>query len=206
VLTVIKVRALVIQIGDLLFAAFPDAKNVFLYRNAETWAQSMNSAFTSAATPMLQDPTFLRFLGTTAPLFLPFMQRHARQPELIERFTLIWLSILDKYLTLHQQGIPFLALRYEDIKTQPKAVLAALFAYLGLPQNSADKAYSVFSKDSQEGTALSRENRERSAAAVLTEDDYAQLRAVLQEHPVANTPDFVAPATLTFGKKAASAF
>ncbi len=40
--TAIKFRAMCISVGDLLCAAFPDAKNLFLYRNAEAWARSMN--------------------------------------------------------------------------------------------------------------------------------------------------------------------
>ncbi len=196
----LKFRANVTHIGGLLHRAFPGAKNLFLYRHAETWAQSMNSAFAGGAPPLLADPIFFLFLASSAPMLPPFMQRQGREPVMVESFTLLWLSVMDTYLKLCEQGIPFLALRYEDIKAQPKRVLSDTFAYCGLPLDEVDAAYAAFSKDSQEGTGLSQANLEQRRVQPLGADHYAQLRAVLEAHPVIQTPGFIAPNTLTFAQ------
>jgi hypothetical protein len=198
--TSIKFRALAIHLADLLYEVFPQAPNLFLYRHAESWTRSMNAAFSGDATPMLQNPLFMLFLMAQAPLTAPYIQRHQRPPELVEVFTLLWLSILDKYLTLHAQGIPFLALRYEELVAQPQAALAALFDHFGLPRASIEAAYGAFSKDSQEGTVLSRDHIEHSTVVPLTAEGFAQLRAVLQEHPVIQSSDFIVPDTVMFQK------
>jgi len=45
----IKFRGTSTEIGDLMFKAFPASKGIFLYRNAETWAESAGRALESAA-------------------------------------------------------------------------------------------------------------------------------------------------------------
>jgi hypothetical protein len=44
---------------------------------------------------------------------------------------------------------------------------------------------------------MSRASREAQSVAPLEAGDYAQMRAVLQEHPVIQSADFVAPDTVT---------
>ncbi len=192
----LKFRANVSHIADLLYRAFPDAKSLFLYRHAETWAQSVMSAFGPAAPNLMPNPYFVQFMGSHAPLMIPFMEQHGRATTDAENMGLFWLSILAKMRTFHDQGMPYLALRYEQIKSQPRVVLAALFDYCGLDAAEVDHAYAAFAKDLQEGTFVSQANRQFNAAPVLGEADYAQLRAVLSEHPVIQQPDYVLPGTL----------
>ena len=68
-----------------------------------------------------------------APLLIPFSEQHGRTPTANELTALGWLSLMAQYLALYEAGNAFLALRYEDIIAQPQAVLAAMFAYCGLP-------------------------------------------------------------------------
>jgi len=42
---VIKFRSFTIELGDLLHKHFPNTRNIFLYRNAEPWLNSMLRAF-----------------------------------------------------------------------------------------------------------------------------------------------------------------
>ncbi len=56
----LKFRAMCIFVGDLLYRAFPDATNLFLYRNAETWVRSMGLEF--------QPPEERRALAENPPL------------------------------------------------------------------------------------------------------------------------------------------
>ena len=112
---------------------------------------------------------------------------------------LMWLSMLDKYLALCALGMPFQAIRYEDIQAHPKRVLAAIFDFCGLPRSNVETAFQVFSKDSQEGSYLSRAHQQERFRDPLEEEDYAQMRSVLREHPVIQSPDFIAPNTFDAG-------
>ncbi len=103
-------------------------------------------------------------------------------------------------MALRAAGMQGLALRFEDIVAQPQRVLSAVFAYCGLEEASVEDAYGVFAKDSQEGTYWSRESRKERPAYPLEDEDYAQIRAVLREHPVVQSPDFVVPGTLTLSE------
>jgi hypothetical protein len=186
----LKFRASGIHLGDLFHRLYPDARNIFLHRHAERWLESMNAGFTPNLPGPEAEPTFTRFVMAQAPLLKPFVRRHRRQPTLTEAYALNWLSVVDKYLTLRRDGVPFLTVRYEDIKAQPRATLLDLLAYCGLRIEDFDRAYDTFSADSQEGTVLSLANRQKNPAPALSPQDYQQARAVLAEHAVIRTPDF----------------
>jgi hypothetical protein len=186
----LKFRASGIHLGDLFHQLYPEAHNIFLHRHAERWLESMNAGFTPNLPGPAAEPTFSRFVQAQAPLLKPFLRRHRRSPTLIEAYTLNWLSVVDKYLMLRRDGVPFLTVRYEDIKAQPKTTLLELLAYCGLQIEDFDRAYDTFSADSQEGTVLSLASRQKNPAPALCPQDYLEARAVLAEHPIIQTPDF----------------
>jgi len=187
---VLKFRAGGIHLADLFHRSYPEARNIFLHRHAERWLESMNAGFTPNMPGPEAEPTFTRFLMAQAPLLKPFIRQHRRKPTLIESYTLNWLSVMDKYLTLRRDGVPFLAVSYEDIVARPRAALLELLAYCDLRIENFDRAYDTFSADSQEGTMLSLASRQRHPAPPLSVADYAEARAVLAEHPIIRTPDF----------------
>jgi hypothetical protein len=190
----LKFRAGGIHLADVFQQLYPDARNIFLYRNAERWLESVNAGFSTNLPGPGAEPLFTKFLLASAPLLKPFIRRHRRQPTVIEAYLLNWLSVMDKYVTLREQGVPFLAASYEEITAEPEATLIKLLTYCGLPVDAVEAAYDTFSTDSQEGTELSRRSRETNPAPPLSPDDYAQARAVLAEHPTVQTPDFDAAA------------
>ncbi|MFC8847535.1 MULTISPECIES: sulfotransferase [unclassified Micromonospora] len=185
----VKFRASGIQLGDLFHQVFPDARGLFLHRDAHPWLESMHQGFT----PHLPDPAaqlaFLRYVLAQAPLIMPFVARHQRQPTPTEAYLLTWLSVLDRYLTLRRAGVLLLPVAYEALGADPKATLADLLAHCGLPIDRVDAAYGTFAADSQEGTRLSRASRRRNPAAALGAEDFAQARAVLAEYPVVDPGD-----------------
>ncbi len=191
----LKFRAMCIHIGDLLYRAAPDAHNLFLYRHQEAWARSMGLIFRTPEqrrVPMTEFPIHRRSM---APLSIPFAERHGREPSFDEFTALSWLSMMGKYRSLYDAGMPLLAVRYEDILAEPQRALAAIFDYCGLSSASVERAYEVFSRDSQEGTIWSRDNRQAMMVAPLDDEDYAQMRAVFAEQPVICSADFTVPGT-----------
>ena len=186
----LKFRAGGIHLGDLFHQVYPDARNIFLHRHVERWLESMNAGFTQNLPGPEAEPTYTRFLMAQAPLLKSFLRQHRRRPTLTESYTLNWLSVMDKYLTLRDDGVPFLTVRYEDIQAEPRATLLELLDYCGLRIEDFDRAYDTFAADSQEGTVLSVASRQRNPAPALSPQDYLAARAVLAEHPIVRTPDF----------------
>ncbi len=193
----LKFRSMCVQVGDLLHHAFPDARHLFLYRQAEAWAKSIDLPFIPVEVRRAPIQEFPIYRRSMAPLSIPFAERHGREATENEVRALTWLSLMEQYLALCDLGIPFLALRYEDIVGHPKEVLAAIFDHCGLTAD-LDRAYAVFGRDSQEGTDWSRASRSERPNYPLEAEDYAQMRAVFAENAGIKQPDFIAPNTLMF--------
>ncbi len=179
----IKPRGGAIQLAGLMQQTFPSARNLFLYRHAERWMDSMHAGFTPSLPGKRAMPTFLRYLHATAPLLAGWGERHGRRPTLAEQYALTWLSVMDGYVAARAAGVPILPVRYEDLLDSPRDTVTALLTWCDLPAD-ADALLATFGTDSQAGTDLARDNR--PAVEPL---DHAQARAVLAEHPVVTTPD-----------------
>jgi hypothetical protein len=80
----IKFRSFSIEVADLLYLLYPQAKIVFLYRDAETWARSQARAFDVFGPQVkeLWDKTLEKnpeFLRRTVPLISEYVRRHIRR-------------------------------------------------------------------------------------------------------------------------------
>jgi hypothetical protein len=79
----VKFRAYGIEIADLLYKAFPKAKILFIYRNAETWARSYAKAFDISG-PTAKDnlkqtlERYPQFLERTNPSLLEYLRKAIR--------------------------------------------------------------------------------------------------------------------------------
>jgi hypothetical protein len=184
----IKPRGGGIHVADLFQREFPKSHDVFLYRHAERWMDSMHAGFTPSPPPRKAAPTYLRYMLAQAPLLSPYAQRHKKQPSLAEAYALTWLGVMDAYVRLRDEGVPILPVRYEDLVAEPRATLVELLTWCGLPADGVDAVLATFGADSQEGTQLGRANK--AEVQRLDEDDYALARAVLADHPVVSSPDF----------------
>lgn len=192
----IKFRSMCLELGDLLYAQFPLAKTLFLYRNAETWARSNVNAF------RLLDPelsTLLAAFINDFPKMMPLMADYAppvgaAHPVSILTATL-WLSIMQRHSDLVARGVPICALRYEDLQLAPQKILTAAFQHCGLGDVQLDLLLSPLSQDSQQGTSISQEQT-RQNAYHLTAAHLAEIRMILQRHSSIQTADFIAPGTV----------
>ena len=179
----LKPRGGGIHIADLIQREYPRAHNVFLYRHAERWMESMHASFTGSL-PGKQTATFVRYLLATTPM----LAGRPQPVSLTEGYALTWLGVMDAYVGLRADGVPMLPVRYEDLVAAPRETLVEILGWCGLPADNVDAVLATFGTDSQEGTALSRSGRAGTPAP--GPEDYAVTRAVLAEHPVVNTPDY----------------
>jgi hypothetical protein len=155
----------------------------------------------------LKGMDMVRLLWSLVAQQFPVVRNHITPPsQLIQPYlrtippvtflTLMWLSVMHKYLELDAKGVRILAVRYETLVQAPEAALRAIFEYCGLPADQAGVAETAFGEDSQKGTPLDWDRIKRSTRKDLSAEHLEQLREVLQEHPPITTPDFVVPHTL----------
>jgi hypothetical protein len=198
----IKFRSPCTEIGDLLHRALPHATLLFVYRGAIAWVASCYQIGRRVDTPT-EAPTeyalaavqqgfglsirLETFYGTEPPATL-----HSE-----EALALSWSTFLEHYTQFYQAGIPFTALRYEDLKAKPQETLAALFRLCELPVDQVPNALAAFDQDSQRGTLLGRQQADHGSRQPLGEEQIARVRSVLARHPTISTPDVHLPGTLS---------
>lgn len=199
---VIKLRSFAIALGDLIYLAFPNAKSIFLYRNAEDVVKSSirSFVFLSKLLPAIAENIDLY------SRFIPLLKEYAddidfTDSQATDLYTVLWLSTMQSYLSLHQQGIITCAVRYEDLVAQPQQIVSSLFQECGLPITEVANGCEVFINDSQKGSNLSQENtRQDEVKAAEIPEIQSKIANLLQKHPEINISDFVAPNTLGHAK------
>jgi Sulfotransferase family len=191
----LKFRSFVIELGDLLYHNFPEAKVIFLYRHAESWARSMARAF------HVFDPQIEPLLAALQPLFprgIPAGAAHTVQEPAplspLALVTYLWVSVMERCVDLQRQGVPMFVARYEDLQAAPHEVLDALLAYCRIAASDAGGIDRVLAQDSQAGTSLSREDVQASTSEFGAQH-VADMHRLMRAYSSILTPDFVVPET-----------
>jgi hypothetical protein len=168
---VVKFRAQCIGIAELLYRQHPAASFIFMYRNAIDCVDS-----------------YIRVFGAV-PLPKPVFDRafpYARsQPEKYQRLhrlgqpMLVWLVCAHTYLRLRERGLPFVAIKYEELVEKPSGLTARLFAHCGISNALTEQPCAAMTEDAQAGTPLARSGDGRRT---LTDDDCDFIRTFFVEH------------------------
>jgi hypothetical protein len=186
---------------DLFQATFPQAKNLFLYRDAIGWVTSFYRIFSRGGSP---EPTPLDEVRRAFEVFYKYdvtrlvglLEEATTQVSTIQFLTLWWLATMEWYLAQHARGIPIVACRYADLNTQREAALATLFGYCGLPTSQVQETLGVFARDSQAGTFLARDKPEEGNLLRLSDTQRNEITSILKRHPIITESDFIVPETL----------
>ncbi len=177
----LKFRSDVTHLAPLFYAIFPQAKLVFLYRNAEPWARS-NWRYAQVAFPGIA--------GTSVDAPRPDWNGST----MLESMAMRWLGPMQTCLELQQRGIQIFIARYEELNSQPNEVLNAMFAHCGVSSCRIGDLDTVLAQDAQEGTVLSRASL-ATAPTQLSADNLTALRKKIEELAPGISADFVIPGT-----------
>ena len=195
---VIKGRSFVIELGDWLHQIFPRTKNLFLYRDAETWLQSSLRAYDDGVErtdeerwAMENETRELMKLAT------PLIAQYAPEKHLsnVGILTLMWLSVMERYMKLQGMGIEMLAIRYVNWRSAPHETAVAMLDYCGCRPTNTTVINEVLTRDSQAGTSLSQE-AVKQKEKVIQANDLEELNWHLQNHTVIKAADFEVANTL----------
>ena len=191
----IKFRSFSIEIADLMFKHFPDAKTIFLYRDAETWLRSAVRAFVQDD---INSAEYLAAIQASLSPLVPLIDKRFSEKgvslSIAKIGTLMWLSVMECYLKLNQQDVPMLAVRFKELISLPKQTIKEVFKYCNIPTTDLEVVFQILDRDSQAGTVLSRANIQKNQFE-LPDDFMAEVERTLLEHPTIQTPHFVVPNT-----------
>jgi hypothetical protein len=177
--------------AELYFEAFPDAAFVFLYRDAVTWTKSwyqmaQKYGAQTAVSGLERFNTWNAVTSADDLAYLrPYIDIDALTIPLENLIVAGWVRNMEEYERLLSAGVPFLALRYNELNADRAASLAHLFAHCGLPEADALAGLAAFDKDSQAGDVVSSDVE----AEAMTPDQVARLRQVLARGNPSNEAD-----------------
>ncbi len=177
--------------ADIYREAFPDASFVFLYRDAIGWTKSVyQMALKYGSETQLTGEERTSIWNTLSAAedvsyLRPFIDLDAETLPLEDGIVIGWAWYMEQYNRLLATGVPFLALRYNELNQDREASLKRLFAHCGLPVEDVKGGLTAFEEDSQAGTQLSRS----ITVDRMSEDQVARARSLLARHPRHGNPD-----------------
>ncbi|MEZ4605574.1 MAG: sulfotransferase [Deinococcales bacterium] len=177
-----KFRSYVLSLSDLLYQAVPEAKLIFMYRHALTWARSFSRAFGAADDQKLQEQ-----LSRGFRYMIPGVHHHLTQQGQItwpEYLAHMWVSTMQDSRWLLAQGARLACVRYEDLKADPRAVFETSLRHCGLAMPDGGLELTL-ATDSQKGTAGAQDKK---PARALTEGDLRELEHLIQQLDPQLTP------------------
>ena len=208
---VIKLRGVVVFAADLLARDLPDARHLFLYRNATDtvdsfFAMLMRVPLMRLARKVRLETMVLRLLalinpmkrnpGALAPLYKQAHYQKQIPEDLAAFLTIGWLSKMDRVLDLQRNPPGFFqaVLRYEDLCVQGTALIPDLLAALSLP--AADEVAMArmgrtMSRNAQEGSILAS-----TGGSTLRPRQREMIHRMLALHPEIQVSDYLLPGTL----------
>lgn len=182
-----KFRSYVLSVSDLLYLAVPQAKLLFMYRNALTWAQSFSRSFGATDADLKQrwDTNNFRYM-------IPGVDAHLRAHGQItwpEYLAHMWVTTMQESRRLQAQGAALGHASFEDLRATPEPVIRALLAHCDLPMPPSDQLDRVLGKDSQAGTP-GAQNRP-APVRVLTDAELAAFAEAIRTLDPDLRPDTV---------------
>ena len=183
-----KFRSYVLSVSDLLYQSIPQAKILFMYRNALTWAYSFSRAFGSSDDNLGErlEKSGFRYM---IPSVNKHLKAHNNSISWVEYVAHMWVSTMQDSRWLRQQGAALAFARFEDLKATPHMVIQSLLAHCGLPMPEPEQLADVLAKDSQVGTAGAQDRQE--PARRLTDTDLIELERVIREMDAELSPDTI---------------
>jgi hypothetical protein len=167
---VIKFRAQCTGIADLIYQQHPAASFVFMYRNALDCIDSYVRVFGAVPLPK-------HVFDRAFPYAKSQPEKYRRLHQLGQPM-LVWLVCAYTYLRLRESGLPFVAIKYEELVEKLRESAARLFAHCGISETLIEQACAAINEDAQVGTPLARN---ADGKRTLTADDCEFIRMFFVE-------------------------
>jgi hypothetical protein len=199
---VLKFRNHCADIMDVYAEAFPTANHIFMYRNGMDWVASLYRIIYQSGRANLR-LTVSEAINQHATFF---NRSHSEFTSMFdpanETFSLpfcramLWVHIMNRYVDLYESGFRPITIRYEDLVDDRDATLSTIFEALELSEADISLAQKAFTRDSQAGTKMARDNATSGNALKLPDTDNQAIQDFIANQPRLKTPDVILPGTL----------
>jgi hypothetical protein len=207
---VMKFRSFCVEMADLMYDSFQPQVPLFLYRDIESVVTSGMRVFRYFGAPLwtvdvghklwFTRPILSWLLKLNMPIgrrFFPFIERFSTS-ELarmgpVAILTIAWVSSMQTYMRFFENGLPFFAVRYDDLIQQPQQTMEQILHRCQLPVDRSSVLLDALNRDSQEGSVVSRSGRRKWE---LQSKDRDVIREVLSRHDEICDVDYELPGTL----------
>ena len=175
--------------------ARPDARAVFMYRDALSWSQSIYQFLANFDWELSvpRDNWLKRwdFFSGGGPLeqMGRYLDLEGAEIGLAAMIAAGWMVHLDTYLERLGDGVQLLATRYNDLTADRAGEIAKLYRHAGLGEDGLDRAMGAFDEDSQKGISIGRRDDKRR----LSDQQLAEMHAVFARNPRFSNPDLILP-------------
>lgn len=159
---VVKLRSQALFGAGEFAAAFPQARAIFMHRDAVGWANSRHLTGQRLGGNFIATiesrKEFWRRMTAGASLdgLKPYCDVESEAAGAEEFNAALWARHMAEYESLRAGGMEFLAVDYETLVEDREATARAMLRHSGLPEGAAARALRAFEADSQQGTALAR--------------------------------------------------
>ena len=174
-----KFRSYVLSVSDLLYHSIPEAKLLFMYRNALTWARSFSRAFGAPTDSALETNLIQNGFRYMIPSVNIYLETHSHSISWLEYVARMWVSTMQDTGWLQEQGADIGYARFEDLKVAPRSVVESLLAHCDIELPGKEQLAMILAKDSQAGTAGAQ--NKTKPARWLTDDDLEKLEQIIQK-------------------------
>ncbi len=192
----IKSRSQGTYCADLMYRVFPQARFVFMYRDALSWTKSwyefvQRYGFPVVLSEEMQNESWMLLTSQHNRDYLaPYIGADADGVHLEVAIALAWAFNMEYYLHELAAGIPYYALRYNEFVGERETTLRDLLAHCGLPLSAIPSALRGFAADSQRGTAAAQG---QTVDVPFAEVQASRVQAMLARHPRFKDPDLLLP-------------
>ena len=159
---VIKHHSQALFQAERLRTANPDARFVFMYRDGESWANSVFRMAQSFGFPVVADRAEREMIwyvisAGQPPESMGHIVNIADDNVQFDRWiAVLWAIHMIEYLRLWDVDLKMLAVNYRDLNADRLPSVQRLFAFCGLAIDYLENVVIAFNEDSQAGTKLAR--------------------------------------------------
>lgn len=189
----VKLKSQSLFQADLFHQALPEATCVFLYRDALSWSNSVYQMMRKYGWPSVQTGDDRASAWTIFAAcedlgkLRPYLDIDADAVPAELALAPAWACNMEEYSKHLHSGVPFLAMRYNEINAERDRSLQRLFEHCRLPVEYVEKALAAFDHDSQAGTKIARDIQ----VDRLSKTQLERLGKILARYPEFGDPNLL---------------
>jgi hypothetical protein len=175
--------------------AAPNTRSLFLYRDGKSWPNSHYHFIQKIGLSMIIPPDRREFQWW-------ILSGNASRHEIegivdlnadVVTFDCVvavcWALHMKLYLQAINDGLPILAVRYNELNGDRIKTIGRIFDYVGIPTAFASATLDAFDADSHQGTRTARDKSELN----FDEENYQRLAKIYAHARVATDPNLILP-------------